>query len=185
MSVQNFILWTGLLVLVSHDVWASDVQVVLKVPASATSRSSIYDVTSGEIDGQATVTRVNSESEGLTTVDAEIYGIKSTFSSRNAPYGGHITATIECHAKKYVKEKNIPFGNEKSEVILAVASSRRIFGICTADEIKFASGTWAAFDKAKNRVLSVQLFKPVADSKEIKKAQDEILKIVNEVITQL
>ena len=184
MRMQSFILWTGLLML-SPALRAANVELTLKFPASKTNQTSIYTVTAGKIDGEATVTAVGNETDGKSTVDAEIYGVKSTFTNRNAPYGGHITATIECHTQKFIKETTLPYNNEKTEIILAVASDRKIFGICMADEIKYASGTWAAYDKTKSRVLSIKLFMPVANSAQVNQAQQDIKKIVNEVIKQL
>lgn len=186
MSVQNFILWTAFVSVVGTDgMAATDVQIVLKQPASEKNRRAVYSVTSGNIDGLATVTSVTSASDAQTMVNAEIVNVKSTFDSSNAPYGGHITATIKCHTQKYVKEKEVIFEGEKTQAIVAVASNRRIFGICSADEVNFASGTWAAYDKNKNRVLTLKLFKPVSQASQIEKAQQDILQIFSKVITHL
>lgn len=184
MNVQNFILCTAFLAFISHDALASDVQVVLK-SSSETTRRSIYTINSGDIDGQATITAVDSATTAQSMVNAEIVGVKSTFNNSNAPYGGHITSTIKCHTHKYIKEKSLNFSGEKTQVILAVASSRRIFGICAADEISFASGTWAGYDKTKSRVLAVKLFKPISNPVQIDKSQQAILEIFNKVITHL
>ena len=185
MSVQKFILWIVFFAVISIDALAVDIKVVLKEKSSEKTGRAIYTVTAGDIDGQATITSVSSASEGKTMVSAEIVGVKSTFGSRNAPYGGHITSTIRCYTQKYVKEKSIFFANEKTQVILAVASNRRIFGICAADEIKYATAVWSAYDKSKSRVLTVKLFKPITDPIQIEKSQKEILQIFNEVIKNL
>jgi hypothetical protein len=185
MHVQKFILWTALVLAVTFQTWADEVQVELKTRATENNSHRFYIVTSGDIDGQATATSVSSLNSAQSIVNAEIVGVKSTFNNANAPYGGHITKTIQCFTHKYVTEKNIDFAGEKTQVVLAVASSRRIFGICTADEVKFASGVWAAYDKSKSRVLSVKLFKPVTNPTQIAKAQEDILLTLSKTITHL
>ena len=185
MSVQTFILWTVLFSVISSNTLAAEIQVTLKAPASEKMGRAIYTITAGDIDGEASVVTVASPNNGKTMASAEIVGVKSTFSSTNAPYGGQITSTIQCHTQKYIKEQNINFNDEKTQVILAVASNRRIFGICTVNEIKFAVAVWSVYDKKRSRVLSVKLYKPISEATQIQKAQQDILQILNKVINQI
>ncbi len=189
MSLKNFILATAFLIAAGKAAAATEnVEVTVKFAATDRNPRTVYTIKADDIEGQATTTPVKTEKEAQTLISVEIVGVRSTFASANAPYGGQITSTIKCYTQKYVKEKTIPLNSEKAQVIMAVASDRKISGICSADEVKFASALLAAYDKDKNRVLVVKLFKPVTNGKEAKQidaAQQNLLETFNKVITHL
>jgi len=149
--------------------------------ATATGRA-VYEIAAGEIKGEAVLESASTVAEGLSMVNSSLVGVKSTFKSSRAPYAGHITATIDCGAQKYVKEEAISFAGRTSELILAVASERRVFGVCSVNQVKYVSATWAAYDAARRKVVTVKLFKPVSDPAKLEESQQQVLTVFNKVI---
>lgn len=141
-----------------------------------------YLISSKGIGGDASVISVSNSKDGQLIVDSELYGVKSSFESRAAPYPGAITTTISCATQAYIKEQSLMFLGQATELILAVASNRQIFGICTNEEIKYAAAVWSAFDTKRAQVVTVRLFKAIKDIKDITEVQAELTKVLERII---
>jgi hypothetical protein len=163
---------------------SADLQIQLKGHRAEGERSSVYLIKSADIEGEATLTSAPTIDLGQSFVNSQIVSVKSTFESSRAPYAGQITAIIDCHTKKFVKEQTLPFLGEESTAVMAVATSRHIFGSCSVDEMKYAAIAWAGYDRKRRQVLSVKLFKPVQGAAQVELAQQEILGILKTVIQQ-
>lgn len=154
-----------------------------KDPSFGAAEGRAFRIKSGDIEGEAMVTAAPMKSAGQSMVNAELVGVKSTFQVSRAPYGGHITSFIDCEANKYIKEQNVAFAGAQTQMIMAVATARRIFGSCSTDQIKFASMIWSGYDEVRKQVLTVKLFKPVNDASAINQSQEEIFKVFQKVIS--
>lgn len=166
----------------SYSQSSADIQIKPKESNFAAGQRSIFQVSAGSIEGEAVLTPVPAAGEGGSLVEAQLYGVKSAFQERPAPYGGQITAKIACDSQKYIQERAIPFGGGDGWLILAVASGRRLYGSCTAEEIKYASVFWAAFDEKKMQAVTVKLFKPVGSLEEIGASQQELVRVLRRVM---
>jgi hypothetical protein len=162
---------------------SSEIQVSPKENDFAVGRRTAYQVRSGDIEGEAILTPVHSATEADAMVDSQIFGVKSAFQERPAPYGGQITALIACDPQKYVKEQTVPFAGKDARLLLAVASGRKVYGSCSAEEIKYASIFLSAFDDARGQAITVKLFKPVANMAEIQPSQEALLKILHHLLS--
>lgn len=171
--------------LASFQVFGDDLIVAPKMPHTEENQPVFYTIGLKNIEGEAILEPVSKLKDGEARVNEELVGVKSTFRNTAAPYGGHITSTIECHAKKFLKEETFSFGGAKTEVILAVASQRRLFGVCALDEIKYASVFWSAYDKEKKRVITVKLFKQIGDVSKIGTYQNDIFKNLKRVVNKI
>lgn len=163
---------------------STDLQIQLKGYRVEGERSSVYSIKSDDVEGEATLTPAPTIDLGQSFVNSQIVGVKSTFQSSPAPYAGQITATIDCHTKKFVKEQTLTFRGTESTAVLAVATGRHIFGSCSVDEIKYAAIVWGGYDQKRRQVLSVKLFKPVRGAPQVELAQQEILRVLKTVIQQ-
>jgi hypothetical protein len=163
---------------------SSDLQIQLKEHRLEGERNSVYFIKSADIEGEAALTPAPTLDLGQSFVNSQIVGVKSTFESSRAPYAGQITAMIDCHTKKFVKEQTLPFLGGESTAIMAVATGRHIFGSCSVDEMKYAAIVWAGYDQKRRQVLSVKLFKPVQGALQVELAQQEILRVLKTVIQQ-
>lgn len=162
---------------------AGDVEIKLKGNGS-TAQGEVYEITAGDVHGEATLVSAPTSNIAQGIVNSHIVGVTSTFRNSRAPYAGQITAVINCDTKKFVKEQPMPFLGQRAEMVLAVANSRRIFGICAINEVKFATGTWAGYDADRKQVLTVKLFKPVDDPGAIEDSQKSIVQVFQKVINQ-
>lgn len=162
----------------------ADIQITLDESTLNKAQRSFYEIKAGAIDGKATFTSVSTFSLGQSIMNSQIFGIKSTFESTTAPYPGFITQVIACETKKYVKEQNIVFSGKASKMILAVVSNRRLFGICSLDEIKYTSLFWTGYDEKRKQVVTIELFNPVTDISKINESQNEIIQIFNKIINR-
>lgn len=160
---------------------SAGVQIKLKENTSA-AQGSVYTITAGQIDGEAVLNSAPTASLGQSLVNSQIVGVESTFQNSRAPYAGHITALIECNTNKFVKEKIVSFAGAETKLILAVTSGRRIFGVCSIEEVKYASVFWSGYDEQRRQVLTVKLFKPITDPNKIEESQQEIFGIFQKVI---
>lgn len=147
----------------------------------AASQRLVFQIKAGLVEGEAILVPAQTAAEGEGFVESQIFGIKSTFLERPAPYAGQITSRVACDSQKYVKERAVPFAGSESRLILAVASGRRLFGSCSAEEIKFAAVIWAAFDRQRGQAVTVKLFKPVAGPQDIAPAQQEALQVLRKL----
>jgi hypothetical protein len=163
---------------------SADLQIQLKGHRAEGERSSVYSIKSADIEGEATLTPAPTIDLGQSFVNSQIVSVKSTFESSRAPYAGQITAIIDCHTKKFVKEKILPFLGTDATAVLAVATGRHIFGSCSIDEVKYAAIVWGGYDQKRRQVLSVKLFKPVQGASQVELAQQEILRVLKTVIQQ-
>lgn len=163
---------------------SADIQIILDESTSEKAQRSFYEIKSGVVEGKATLTSAATFSLGQSITNSQIFGIKSTFENTTAPYPGFITQVIACETKKYVKEKNISLGGKAGKMILAVVSGRRLFGICSLEEIKYASLFWTAYDEQRKQVVTVELFKPITDLNNIDESQKEIQQILTKVINR-
>lgn len=162
---------------------SADVQIALKHRNSNAAQRSVYLIKAGDIDGEAILDYALTAEAGRSMVHSQMAGIKSSFENMRAPYGGQITSRIDCNAQKYMKEQTVPFAGMETRLILAVAGGRRIFGICTIEQVQYASAFWSAYDEKRELVLTIKLFKPVADPKEIDQAQQQVLQTFWKVIS--
>lgn len=163
---------------------SADIHIILDESTSIKSQRSFYEIKSGIVEGKVTLTAAATISLGQSIINSQIFGIKSTFESTTAPYPGFITQVIACETKKYVKEQDLSLGGKAGKMILAVVSGRRLFGICTLEEIKYASLFWTAYDQERKQVVTVELFIPVTDLNKIDESQKEILQILNKLISR-
>jgi hypothetical protein len=163
---------------------STDLQIQLKGQRTEGERSSVYSIKSDDVEGEATLTPSPTIDLGQSLVNSQIVGVKSTFESSRAPYAGQITAIIDCHTKKFVKEQTLAFLGKESTAVLAVATGRHIFGSCSVDEMKYAAIVWGGYDQKRRRVLSVKLFKPVVGASQVELAQQEILRVLKTIIQQ-
>lgn len=160
---------------------SDETQITFDESISADQRS-FYMIKSGEVDGKATLTSAADATVGQSVINSQIFGIKSTFENTTAPYPGFITQEIACETKKYVKEESVPFAGKESKMILAVVSGRRLFGICSLEEIKYASLYWTAYDEKRKHVVTIELFRPITDLSMIEESQKELQQIFNKVM---
>ncbi len=163
---------------------STDVKIILREHPSDVDQRSVYLIKFGDIEGEAVLTPAFTKSEGQADIDSQIISITSTFRDSVAPYPGHITSSIRCDSTKYLKEKILSFRGADTKLILAVASGRHIFGVCSSNEIKYASAFWAAYDEQRKLVVTVKLFKPIGDPNKIEESQEEIRSVFNKVIHQ-
>lgn len=158
-----------------------DTHITLEESTSAAQRS-FYTITNGSVEGKASITLATDATVGQSLISSQIFGIKRSFESTTAPYPGFITQVIACETKKYVKEESISFAGKPSKMILAVASGRRLFGICSLEEIKYASLFWTGYDEQRKQVVTVELFKPIEDLNKIDESQVKLKEIFRKVI---
>lgn len=163
---------------------SADVQILLKEHTSAVGQRYVYLVKAGDIEGEAVLTSAPTSTIGRAIVDSQIVGVTSPFENSVAPYPGQITSLIACNTRKYVKEQNFRFGSVETKLVLAVASARRIFGSCSADEIKHAAIFWAAYDEQRRQVVTVKLFKPISGPDNVAESQQEILRIFRKIMLE-
>ena len=107
-------------------------------------------------------------------VNSENVGIKSTYKSMRAPYGGEITAVISCGAKEYLKEESVNFHGQKTSLLFAVANQRKIYGNCSVEQIKFASLFWNYYDPKRKQVVKIKLFKKVSAPDQVSRSHQEL-----------
>lgn len=163
---------------------SGDTHVVLKPSSTLGNQKFNYQINAQDIDGEASATMELSRVEGYKSADTQMTGVKSSFGSRTAPYPGHITSTIDCQSKKYVRERDFKFESAPSKLILAVASSRRIYGVCALEDVKFASIFWSGYDEKRKQLTTVRLFKTVKDPKKINEEQNSLLKTFSALFPQ-
>ncbi|MDX9731607.1 MAG: hypothetical protein RBT63_07545 [Bdellovibrionales bacterium] len=184
---------TLLAVLLGYSLWKqnaascgldSNIQIILKEHHPEALQNAIYSIKSGAIEGEAFLTSAPTSSIGHMMVSSQIVVLKTTVENMRAPYAGHITAVIECKARKYMKERTVPFGSEETQLILTVATGRRIFGVCAIEEAKYASAFWAGYDEQHRQVVTVKLFKPVSDLDMIEQSQEDIAQVLLKMISQ-
>lgn len=161
-----------------------DLSIVLSKNVSVERHFFTYVIKSNDVEGEAVLTPVSSDDAGKAIVLSQIVGTKNTFANSRAPYAGHITSNIECNTKKYVREQKFLFGRSESTILLAVTNDRHIFGVCTLEQVKYASIVWAFYDDKRKHVISVKLFKPVSDIQKIEESYQDILKTFNLVMAQ-
>lgn len=159
-----------------------DVQLKLKYYDPTAMRTAVYSIKAGDVEGEADFVSAPTPDLGQLILHSKITVLQSTAGNMRAPYGGEITTTIECTSRKYVKEQAFSFRGLSSKLILAVASGRKNFGVCSLEEVGYAALYFAAYDEQKKHVLTVQLFKPITDPNKIEISQQEILKILQKVI---
>ncbi|MBN8542141.1 MAG: hypothetical protein J0L82_17245 [Deltaproteobacteria bacterium] len=163
---------------------SADVQIVLKEHDPSAMRTAVFSIQANDIEGEADLVSAPTPNMGRMIVDAKISTIKSTVENMHAPYGGEITKTIECKARKFVRERQISVPELESKLILAVATNRKIFGPCALEEIGNAAIFFAAYDKKRNQVVTVQLFKPLkfvnatVDTTQIEEFQEAAIRIL-------
>lgn len=161
-----------------------DIEIVLKEHDPEALQNKIFTIKAKEIEGEASLASVPNSDIGNIMVHSQIVGLKSTFSSMRAPYSGHITALIECKAQDYLKELGIPFGSSATTAILAVATQQRIVGACALEQIKYASAFWAGYDDEHNQVVSIKLFKPIADLQMVDQYQEDLSQTLIKITRQ-
>lgn len=159
---------------------SSEVQILKK--DSQGSHGTLYSIKAGDIDGEAVLTSAPTATVGQSIIHSQVVGIESAFASSRVPYAGHITAQMDCNAKKFVKEQSFIFEGEQTKLILAVANARRILGSCLLEEIKHVSGFWAAYDQQRKQVLTLKLFKRVEGPEQIDQSQQEVKRVFQKII---
>jgi hypothetical protein len=161
---------------------SAEVQIKRSERPLAGEKNSVYIIKAGAVEGEAVLTSSPTPVLAQSLINSQIIGVTSTFESSRAPYPGQITAMIECYAKKYVKERIVPFAGSQTKLILAVANGRRISGSCSVEDIRYASAVWAGYDGKRRQVVSVKLFKPLSNPAEIDGSQQEIFRIFGKII---
>jgi hypothetical protein len=161
---------------------SSNIQIDLKYYNSAATRSAVYTIKSGEIEGDADFVSAPTPQIGRLILNSKITVFNSTAANMHAPYAGQITSTITCNAGKYIREQKFSIKGLSSNLILAVASPRKVFGVCSLDEVGYAGLYFTAYDEAKKHVITVQLFKPVSDLKKLESTQQEIFKTLQTLL---
>lgn len=174
--------WSAEKIIFPYGSPVKEIQIILKSYKPASARTTVFTIQAGGIQGEADLVSAPTANVGRLIIDANASTLKSTVENMHAPYGGEITSTIECRARKYVKDRDISFPGLDSKLILAVATSRKIFGVCALEEIGNVAVYFTAYDKKRKQVLTVQLFKPITDLKKIDEFQEEIFKLLQKII---
>lgn len=157
------------------------VQLILK---EGSKLRKIYEFEDKGTVGEATISSISSPETAKKIMNSFTAGIKSSFENRSAPYAGHITADIDCVARKYFKELEVPFGEAQAHLVLAVANDRRL-SVCSLEQIKYLSGFWTSYNKKKQHVLSIKTFKPMTHLENADDQQQDVLRTLQTIAIQL
>lgn len=133
-----------------------------------------FDLEDGEVTGQVFVmTAVDPQSARLTQ-ETQIAGLKSVFDPMVAPYGGQLTRSIVCEAKKFLKESSLLFQGKDSPILFAVANERKTTGTCSIKQIRFVTLFWVAYDVPQKNLLQFKLYRSIKDLKKIDTYRNEL-----------
>lgn len=162
---------------------SSEIQITLKNDGATSTENTVYLISTKDLSGEAIFKNIQDDNEAQVIILSQLLGIKSAFTNSRAPYGGHITAIIDCKSQQFLKEEKTEFQSKSTNLILAIASERHIFGGCSLDQIKFAAGLWAAFDEKRKQVVTIKLFAPISNPNQIEESQQKILHVIKELVT--
>ncbi len=187
-SLLGLVFFTGKLLIEKKEKFpfgesSGEIQITFKDHASTNTQRFLIKATEN-IEGEAVFASVPTKSMAQLLISSIIVGSKSSFGDRTAPYGGHISSQIVCNTQKYLKEQVILFRGSESKLILAVTNSRRMLGECSIDQVKFATAIWAVYDEQRKQILTIRLFKPILNLKNIEESQAEVLRIFLKIINR-
>lgn len=172
---------TALATLTSNCTSEQKTQLVLKEDSKLRKTYEFKD--SGTL-GEASLSFVSTSEMAENVMHAFVAGIKTSFENRSAPYAGHITADIDCVARKYLREQSVPFGETQARLVLAVANDRQL-SVCSVEQIQYVSGFWTTYNKNKQQVLSIKIFQRVTRLDTIEDQQQDLLSTLQKIASQI
>lgn len=107
--------------------------------------------------------------------------VKSSYTDRAVPYGGHITSQLTCPSQKYVSERYVFYNSQKTPVIMAIANGRRIMGECSIDQIKYITAVWAGYSEYAHKLVTVRLYKPIRSVHSIEEDREILFHVLKKI----
>lgn len=146
----------------------------LKIAEKSTTEGRRSFSIAGPVVGEIELIAFDDEAVAKAFIGAEQAGVRSAFGDKINPYVGQVTSLVECDARIAPKDYGVSFAGREATLVTGGANTRKVFGACTADELKYVGGFLAAYDREKRWVAVVRLFKPAPSLAEYPALQEEM-----------